>query len=226
MSAVLVLPRGLTPGWPLLSPPRPGPNLEALESTHLHLDVASHSACIIVGDFNIDLLKPFDHLSQDLVGLTSAFGLSKVIKEATWCIPFPPVASLTSSSPASGNILIGGPLGMSDHSSIQFDMCFEVRRCSKRRIWLYKRADFEGLNNALQDTLDGSVRQGSDVDVMWLERRGSLCVCPTSSPISWLHAEGSYHGEGEVADVQASCMQHTSKPSHRILLKGGTSLGN
>ena len=62
------------------------------------------------------------------------------------------------------------PLGSSDHCSLRLCLSqFSVQKIPplKRRIWLYGKADFEGLNEDLVASLGDQQSKDSDVDSLW-----------------------------------------------------------
>lgn len=61
----------------------------------------------------------------------------------------------TSNPSRCSGVSIEAPLGTSDHNSIVVHLSNEKvkPRLVKRRIWLYQRADFEGLNELLMDSM-------------------------------------------------------------------------
>ena len=110
---------------------------------------------VSLGDFNVDLLKIDEQLPMNLLGVTSSFGLSQLGHEPTRvCASSSSLIDhvYASASPSISSLLVGAPLGSSDHCSLRLCLSqFSVQKIPplKCRIWLYSKADFEGLNDRL-----------------------------------------------------------------------------
>ena len=161
-------------------PPSAVPSLDLLEAAIHDLNITTYKSCAIVGDFNIDLKKADDQMSLDLLGVTSSFGLSQKVLQPTRC------NNVTSSLidhvyvSALSSLHIGPPLGVSDHCSLT--ICLSHASINKppsvkRRIWDYKKANFEGLNEELHASF--SELQGIDCDVneLWSRFRTKFMTC-------------------------------------------------
>lgn len=106
-------------------PPSSGSSLDDLESLLTGLDLLAYKSCVILGDFNIDLLKASDSLPLELLGIMSGLGLSQLVGE--------PTRSTASSSSLIDHVYVSGremvhdlavgtPLASSDHFSISFSI--------------------------------------------------------------------------------------------------------
>ena len=159
-------------------PPGTDSSLEELESVLSKLQWASYGTSLLLGDFNIDLLQGYSSTSLDLKGLTSSFGLTQLVTEATRVTDTSSTLidhAYTSNPSVCSGVSVEAPLGSSDHNSIVVHLSYA--KCKpksvKRRIWLYQRADFEGLNDYLMDSLTDTPLN-VDVNDQWNNFKNSL----------------------------------------------------
>ena len=69
-------------------------------------------------------------------------------------------------------LCVGSPLGTSDHCSLLAFLDLTPPRCLRavrRKIWMYSKADFEGLNDDIMDNLDLTGLEESGDDAIWSE---------------------------------------------------------
>lgn len=126
-------------------PPSAGSCLASLESLLGRLDLSSHKRTLLVGDFNVDVLKKSDQQCLDLSGLTSSFGLTQLVNAPT-CLMLTTASAIdhvySSCASLVSSLEVNPPLGSSDHCSINLVLSL-VRprhRFPRRRIWLFKHA--------------------------------------------------------------------------------------
>ena len=151
-------------------PPSAGSSFDDLEALLTSMDVSCMSS-IIMGDFNVDLLRSQESLAIDLIGVMSSVGLSQIVTEATRVTDS--TSSLidhvyVNSVALAKTVTVGSSLGTSDHSSVSLSL--SIARASpsphRRRVWLYSRVDFQALNDELLERLDDGVA-GSSVETQW-----------------------------------------------------------
>ena len=153
-------------------PPSSPRDLEELELVLHQLSLHTYQSSLLVGDFNIDLLRASDPLAVDLAGRASALGLQQVVRDPTRLSPScnSLIDHLYSTNPAAiRSIAVGSPLGTSDHCSLRAILDLSPPRRPpfvKRKIWLYSRANFEGLNEDLFARLDSFGAGCSDADTL------------------------------------------------------------
>lgn len=154
-------------------PPSAGSCLVSLESLLGRLDLSSHKRSLLVGDFNMDMLKKSDPLCLDLTGLTSSFGFTQLVCAPTRLTPTTASAIdyvYSSCAYLVSSLEVYPPFGSSDHCSIHLVLPL-VRPCHRyprRRIWLFRHADYEGMNDCLSSQLVVSDEDAcGDINAIW-----------------------------------------------------------
>ena len=174
LSIVVNLESGSTMFTVYYRPPSSSGDLGELENALHQLNIHSYSSCILLGDFNIDLLRDSDPLTVDLLGRTSALGLHQIVEDPTryssTCNSL--IDHLYVSNVGSVlSIMCSSPLGTSDHCSLSasFNLSPPSRPLpSKRKIWLYSKADFDKLNDELSVKLASFDSVNSnDINSLW-----------------------------------------------------------
>ncbi len=126
----------------------------------------------------MNLLDTSDVRSVDLIGITSSLGLTQLVTEPTRVSSTS--ATLidhlyTSSRSLVHSVRVGTPLGSSDHCSLHTILTLAAPRHKqlRRNMWLYKWANFTGMNEFLEDTLKGLCDATLAV---WEKFRSSVCA--------------------------------------------------
>ena len=150
-------------------------NLDQLEKELFSINSASDDT-ILVGDFNINLLDCSSSLSSCLKSLMLGFGLTQVVSEPT---------RVTSSGSSmldhvyvsdatrlqERNCQVLPPLGTSDHCCIHLILSLHLARGlsdKPRKVWLYRRADFDVINARLEEAIGECQQCITDcVDSAW-----------------------------------------------------------
>lgn len=169
LSAVLSTSGG--PLWVgvLYRPPGTSLSLEDLESVLLAQDLSAHRKAILIGDFNIDLMSD---VGSDLLDMTSSLGLTQLVREPTRVTASSAtlIDHVHASSPSLvSSLCVGPPLGSSDHCCLELTLSIALPRSRqpRRKVWLYQRANFEGMNDHLSDVLGEEAVEHGDVDDVW-----------------------------------------------------------
>ena len=152
-------------------PPSSNPSdLVNLESTLQEIPPAQSKSLLLLGDFNIDLLKSS---SPALNSIVDKQGLTQVVTS--------PTRSTSTSATLIDHVYlseelshsscnIAPPLHDSDHSSICLHLDTPPPRLRKavRKVWLYKQADFETANTTLQ-CLSSDSFPANDINSLWTQ---------------------------------------------------------
>ena len=143
--------------------------LAQLESSLDELPPSLSKSLLLVGDFNVDLLCSTDLI---LSSITHKLNLKQVVSSPTKTT----ATSATlidhiylSDDLSHSSCAILPPLHDSDHSSIHLSLRKPSpmsKRAPRRKIWLYKQADFESANEALQ-CLSSKSFPASNIDSLW-----------------------------------------------------------
>ena len=146
------------------------PDLANLESTLQEIPPAQSKSLLLLGDFNIDLLKSS---SPALNSIVDKQGLTQVVTS--------PTRSTSTSATLIDHVYlseelshsscnIAPPLHDSDHSSICLHLDTPPPRLRKavRKVWLYKQADFETANTTLQ-CLSSDSFPANDINSLWTQ---------------------------------------------------------
>ena len=133
------------------------------------LRLSSYQHSILVGDVNLDLLKEDDDRCIDLLGITASFGLSQMVNNATRCTSSTStlIDHVYVSSPAMlTSMSVCAPLGTSDHNCINLHTSLSKPRSrpTRRRVWLYKKANFDAMNEYLLERLEPASPLDADVN--------------------------------------------------------------
>ena len=154
-------------------PPGSDSDFSLLEASIGSLDFMSARHVLIVGDFNVDLVPPLSPSATELTALMEGFCLHQMVST--------PTRVTTTSSTLLDLIFCSDPslvdhlvaaseLGNSDHLSLSCTLIFAKPRSRpiKRKVWFYQKADFDALNDALEDSLPPeSVLSGGNVNSTW-----------------------------------------------------------
>ena len=148
-------------------PPSSVPTFDDLEDALVPLTSSQLKSCILLGDFNVDLLVN-NQLTNDLTTMLSSFHFTQVVSEPTRLsknsvslidhvyLTDPSLLSSCSTSP---------PLGTSDHRSIMLSL--NRLKCPPpsihHRIWNYSRADWDTICADLENLPTPT----EDVDSSW-----------------------------------------------------------
>ena len=145
-------------------------HLSALQSALECVPPTLMKNCILLGDFNVDLLDPSSSLFSDLTAATSSFHLSQIVTEPTRITDT--AATLIDhvyvTDPTSVvTCITTPPLLNSDHMCICIGLRYRspLLRALPRRVWKYGAADFEGANEALSSALPNST--SDNVNLSW-----------------------------------------------------------
>ena len=120
-----------------------------LECDLADLNVNSIKFHVLLGDFNIDLLQDEQHLSLNLIGVTSSFGLTQIISEPTR----PSKLTATLNDHVYINQFLTcrnysiSPLLASIH--LQMPLVSPCPRHLRCEVWFYSKDDFESVNEVL-----------------------------------------------------------------------------
>ena len=154
---------------------RPPPSVSStapfggINALSLKMEVSRYRT-ILVGDFNVNLLKRDSRWSRDLLQVMSGYGLTQFIFGATVSgalldLLYSSVGSL----PPTSQIL--PPLSSSDHPVVFSRLCSpKASRQARptRCVWLYDLADFDAMNEVLSQHLPKIPANGCvDVDASW-----------------------------------------------------------
>ena len=128
---------------------------------------------ILVGDFNIDLLK--SSLSKSLIDFTNCLGLNQIICEPTHFSHSgsPSLIDLVFvSSDLSCPSRVLPPISSSDHLFILLSLPLvrkdpDLRPTNGRKVWLYNKADFYSANLLLSSIPWKSLDSQTDVNYSW-----------------------------------------------------------
>ena len=149
--------------------------LTSVESALEQLSPSKQDSLVLLGDFNIDRSPSSKHPQLNiLLSIEDKLGLKQVVSTPTRVTP--------TSSSLIDHIYISEhqtyspcvclpPLMGSDHDTLKISLTNRQtsRQPSKRRkVWLYKQADFETANNTLQ-CLPTSIYSQNDVNTFWVE---------------------------------------------------------
>ena len=164
-------------------PPSSPSDLFTLSSTLSSLPHSIISNLLLVGDFNVDFSSPSLScpLFNTLQDLKDSFSLSQVITEPTHFSPSgsPSVIDLAFiPSTMSSACCILPPLSTSDHQCIlltvsQPKSCSSQPSTPRRRVWLYKHADIDKMNDLL-DSISWDSILSDDLDSSWAAFRSCL----------------------------------------------------
>ena len=124
------------------------------------------------GDFNVGFFEHASSTCLRLEEITSSFGLTQVVDEPTHITDTSStlIDHVYMSNPAvCSGVSVEAPLGSANHNSIVVQLSFVKckPRSVKRRVWLYQKADFEGLNDHLMDSLPDKLHSTMDVNNHW-----------------------------------------------------------
>ena len=154
-------------------PPGSDPSLRLLEDTLFSVNPA-RDHMLLVGDFNIYLLKRVSQGTADIVGLMSGFGIHQLVTEPTRVSDTSTTlidhVYMSSNSPnVSCRVLL--PLGSSDHCCISVTLPVKPRVANirhRRKVWLYRHTDLNAINDCLEAELPAiSEDVPTDVDAAW-----------------------------------------------------------
>ena len=157
-------------------PPSSTMAISSLLSLLSNLSSSILSNLILVGDFNVNYVSssssPF---FLELKSFADSYSLSQVISDPTHFshAGTPSIIDLAFiPSTFTSNYLILPPLSSSDHNAILLSVFlpfsfFRPYKPSRRRIWLYNKADINAINTFLSSIPWNSVLT-SDLDLSWL----------------------------------------------------------
>lgn len=155
-------------------PPGKDSDLCDLDTTLGSLDLVQFSKVLITGDFNIDLNQMHSTQTHELLGLINSFGLHQLVINSLTRVTkscSSTIDHLYTSDPSLVTAYkVLPPLSNSDHCSIVADLslCKPASRPVRRKVWLYKRADFELINSSLETLLpDPETYSNMDVNCAW-----------------------------------------------------------
>jgi hypothetical protein len=139
---------------------------ENLESMCDDVNANKNRSIILTGDLNADPnTRNGDHLQQ----FTQSKFLTIHITEPTRITETSATILdrfITNIPDQVSNVCIHPPLSTNDHCTISIDRSFKMHKTANylRHIWLYKNADFEGLNNAIRLFNWNMCFENNDVD--------------------------------------------------------------
>lgn len=169
-------------------PPGTDSDYSQLDDALQLLNLSKVTHAVLVGDFNVDLCEPQTVNALDLLSVFAGYGLQQCVKEPTrvsGCKSSLLDLVLSTEESLIQHVSVTSPLGSSDHNSVTTTLSFtrpNLRRC-QRQIWLYQKADFCALNDALDQALF-PVESVSTLSVnqAWLKFRrvfmGTVCATP------------------------------------------------
>ena len=136
---------------------RPPTSINDLINTLSSLGPGFTSKTILVGDFNVNVGNSQAPLFHQVSSLTSIFSLNQIVSQPTHFSPSgsPSIIDLVFVPQyVQGFSIVSPPLGSSDHSTILSSLSFlpkspPLRRQSRRKVWLYHKADFNAINKSL-----------------------------------------------------------------------------
>ena len=135
-------------------------NLDELESTLEELPAPRLKNLLLTGDFNIDLISSPNH--PQLSSIQYKFGLKQAVTS--------PTRESATSATLIDHIYVSEHLpNTSDHNSVLLRLNKTTTPPSKshrRKIWLYKKADFDEANSTLQ-CLSADSFPSEDVNTLW-----------------------------------------------------------
>ena len=164
-------------------PPGHDKGLQDLELSLVSLKTAKYRHVLLVGDFNVDTSNISSCGSLDLLSTLSGFGLCHLPTDHTRISPTSAstIDLLFTNDPALVEHLRVMPgLGTSDHCSLFCSLAIRKPRqhTITRRVWLYQRANFDNLNDALENCLPPEeVMAGGDVNSTWPLFRTAFWDC-------------------------------------------------
>ena len=157
-------------------PPTSTMAISSLSSLLSNLSSSILSNHILVGDFNVNYVSSSSSpLFLELKSLADSYSLSQVISDSTHFshAGTPSIIDIAFiPSTFTSNYLILPPLPSSDHNAILLSVflpfsLFRRYKPSRRRIWLYNKADINAINTLLSFIPWISV-SSSDLDSPWL----------------------------------------------------------
>ena len=143
----------------------------------------AHKNIILGGDFNfpgIDWVNkqvkpqsPYADLHQDFIDLTKTFSLSQLVREPTRVSNV--LDLLLTNIPERINFTKVLP-GISDHQIplTEMSLCVNRRRQAERKIPLYRRADWIGLNDYLESIIAPLYTSSASVEDIWQQLKSAL----------------------------------------------------